>query len=117
MCALRHPSCPEPGQKTYISLFSTITVLLICCGGALIAYPAISAGRAYASAAGVHATGTADDWTMYRHDLGGSGASLDTTLTPGNVGQLHQVWSYQTGGGISTGVMVVSGVAYVGSWD
>ena len=37
-------------------------------------------------------------WPQYGGDQGGQRHSSATQITPANVGQLHQAWSYSTGG-------------------
>ncbi len=60
---------------------------------------------------------TTDDWPAYQHDIQRSGASGDTTITPGAVSQMRPLWTYQTGDAIVAEPAIVGGVAYVGSWD
>src|SRR5271165_1001898 len=112
-----HVSIHSPARSPYATPFPIIILLFVCFMLLLRAYPVTFVSHAFAATTRQSASGATDDWTMYRHDLSGAGASLDTTLTTANAGQIHQVWSYQTGGGISTGVMVLNGVGYVGSWD
>ncbi len=112
-----HASIHSPSRTPYAPPFPIIILLFVCFMMLLRAYPLTFLSQAFAATERQSASGTTDDWTMYRHDPSGAGASLDTILTTANAGQLHQAWSYQTGGGISTGVMVLNGVGYVGSWD
>ncbi|GCE14975.1 outer membrane protein assembly factor BamB family protein [Tengunoibacter tsumagoiensis] len=58
-----------------------------------------------------------NDWPMYLHDIAHTSASTDTTFSTANANQLKPLWTYQTGGGISSQPAIVNGVVYIGSWD
>ncbi|HEX8994998.1 MAG TPA: PQQ-binding-like beta-propeller repeat protein [Ktedonobacterales bacterium] len=58
-----------------------------------------------------------DDWPMYQHDIQRSGASGAAIIGPMDMPQLRPQWTYQTGSGLVAEPAIVSGVAYVGSWD
>lgn len=60
---------------------------------------------------------TAGDWPTYLHDAQRSAASSDPGLSVSNAASLAPLWSFKTGGVISTSATVVDGTAYVGSWD
>jgi outer membrane protein assembly factor BamB/chitodextrinase len=56
--------------------------------------------------------GSVDWWPMFRHDLRHTGYS--TSIAPNTNNTL---WSYATGGDVSSSPTVVDGRVYVGSWD
>jgi outer membrane protein assembly factor BamB/chitodextrinase len=56
--------------------------------------------------------GNVDWWPMFRHDLRHTGYS--TSIAPNTNNTL---WSYTTGGDVSSSPAVVDGRVYVGSWD
>ncbi len=70
-----------------------------------------------AVAATAKAAATTQDWPTYLHDAARSSSSGDTTLTTANVQYLQQKFAAVTGGSIASEPAIVSGVAYVGSWD
>jgi outer membrane protein assembly factor BamB len=65
----------------------------------------------------VAAAGPALDWPMYLGNSSLTAASTETILTPSAAPTLRPLWTYKTGSVIAASATVVSGVAYVGSWD
>ncbi|HEY7200804.1 MAG TPA: PQQ-binding-like beta-propeller repeat protein, partial [Candidatus Dormibacteraeota bacterium] len=66
----------------------------------------------------VPAAAAAGDWPTYLHDAQRTAANPDeTVLSTANAGQLVPIWSAATGGPIASGVTVIGGTAYFGSWD
>src|SRR5713101_1912204 len=66
----------------------------------------------------VRAVASSDDWTMYLHDLGGSGFnSTETILNPSSASHLKLLWTINEGSTISTQPVVANGNIYWGSWD
>lgn len=63
------------------------------------------------------AAGPAEDWPTFLHDSQRTAGSAETTIAPGNAGQLGRSWALKTGGPIAASATVVAGTAYVGSWD
>ena len=61
---------------------------------------------------GISAFVYAEDWPMFRHDLGNTGFSSSYGPSEGVL-----LWSYTTGGGVYSSPAVVDGKVYVGSYD
>lgn len=58
------------------------------------------------------------NWSMYLYDFNRDDYdSAETAINPRTASSLKQRWAFKAGGGISTQVSVVGGVAYWGSWD
>ncbi len=55
----------------------------------------------------------AEDWHLFMHDLGFSGVSPDTVLTP----PLAPVWKFKTGGPLHASPVIAHGTLYIGSTD
>ena len=55
----------------------------------------------------------AEDWHMFMHNLGFSGSSPDTSITP----PLELLWKFKTGGPIYASPVIVDGIVYIGSTD
>jgi outer membrane protein assembly factor BamB/putative flippase GtrA len=60
---------------------------------------------------------TGSDWPMYLNDIQRTSASSENDLSPSNVGQITQIWSFKTGDIIAASATVVDGTVYFGSWD
>src|SRR5438270_2288518 len=61
---------------------------------------------------------TAADWPTYLQNPERTAAnSAETTIGASNAAQLAQLWSFMTGGVVAASPTVVSGTAYIGSWD
>ena len=61
---------------------------------------------------------TAADWPTYLQNPQRTAAnSAETTIAASNAARLAQLWSFKTGGVIAASPTVVSGTAYIGSWD
>jgi outer membrane protein assembly factor BamB len=79
-------------------------------GGSLAAAP-ISGVSGVSGTAGVPASGTPGDWQQFGDDSRHSGvAALETTLTPGNVGSLHLLYSVPLPGTVDDAPVFLSGV-------
>ena len=55
----------------------------------------------------------AEDWHMFMHNLGFSGVSPDTNLTP----PLKLLWKFKTGGPLHASPVIANGILYIGSTD
>ena len=53
------------------------------------------------------------DWHMFMHNIGFSGASPDETLMP----PLKPLWKFKTGGPIHASPVIANGILYIGSTD
>ena len=102
--------------RASLALLSLVTLL----AATLASWSGLAGSTTVAQAHGASAltsTVTSDDWPAYQHDAQRSATSADTTLTTGAISQLRPLWTYQTGNVIVAEPAIVSGVAYVGSWD
>ena len=54
-----------------------------------------------------------EDWHMFMHNLGFSGVSPDTSLTP----PLKLLWKFKTGGPLHASPVIANGILYIGSTD
>ena len=63
------------------------------------------------------ATQASDSWPTSLHDISRDGVSNDTGIDTTHAALLTKRWSIATGGPIASQPTIVSGVAYVGSWD
>jgi uncharacterized protein (TIGR03437 family) len=60
----------------------------------------------------------AADWPMYLGDLAHSSvATAETQLTPGNIGQLQQLWKINVGVPVASGITTSNGTLFFGAWD
>src|SRR5262245_65678077 len=62
---------------------------------------------------------TADSWPLYHGDYSGQRHSRLTQITPSNVGQLQEVWRFQTAQNqqIKASPILVNGVMYITTPD
>ncbi|HXM70773.1 MAG TPA: hypothetical protein VN970_06545, partial [Thermoanaerobaculia bacterium] len=68
-------------------------------------------GAGSAGAGGILPNGTPGDWQQFGDDPRHSGvAALETTLTPGNVGALHVLYSVALPGTVDDAPVFLSGV-------
>src|SRR5262245_34607862 len=56
-----------------------------------------------------------NDWPMYNHDVAGTRFNtMEKTLGPDTVGNLHQIWFYPTAGDVYATPSVVNNIVYAG---
>ncbi len=61
---------------------------------------------------------TAADWPTYLQNPQRTATNAsETIIAASNAAQLTKLWSFKTGGPIAASPTVVSGIAYIGSWD
>ncbi len=89
-------------------------------GVAVLAVCSISSG-ALAAGASTTPRHTPATWGVKKWASFGNGSEHDfvthTSLTPANVGTLHEAWFFPTGDAVTATPTIVGGVAYFGSWD
>ncbi len=106
------------GQQTGHSTYVFYTSVQIPAGKTLasVTLPAsVNQGHLHVFAVG---TGALSNWTMYDHDLAGSGYnSTETTLNATNFPNLTQKWKATGTNGMSDQPIVVGNTVYWGSWD
>src|SRR6202158_3219895 len=93
---------------------ATAAAMLAALGGASAALAAatIAGVSGVAGAAGIGANGTPGDWQQFGYASRHSGvAVLETTLTPGNVGSLHVLYSALLPGPVDDAPVFLSGVS------
>ncbi|HKP13405.1 MAG TPA: PQQ-binding-like beta-propeller repeat protein, partial [Blastocatellia bacterium] len=74
-------------------------------------------GRISNAIIGALAINAAAEWPMYQRDAAHTGYAAASRINAGNVTDLNQAWSYQTGGIVTATPVVSNGMVYAGSWD
>lgn len=106
------------GQKDTHNTYVFFTSIILASGKTLasVTLPtSVNQGHLHVFAVG---TGASSNWTMYNHDLAGSGYnSSETMLNASNFPNLTQKWKATGTNGMSDQPIVVGNTAYWGSWD
>ena len=88
-----------------------VFLILLLAGSSILFYNVQKASAADSTI--IQLTKTPDnDWPMFHHDAGRSGYSTSTAPMTNQT-----LWSYVTGGAVSSSPAVVNGIVYFGSAD